>query len=255
MIFNSKVKNGPMSGNSKFFDGKTKEEIIEDLLKRREQLGKEKGFDGTKIMVPYQNLSKHESGHIEDVTEFVSDTLSDDSNKDLWDYDIPCDIMLIRSNLSGIAIAYSVADCPVVIAETNDWVALAHCGAKEIDRYLPKNVIEGFREKTDAKPDDIKVSVGPCPYEDTYIYETYPNWATNPLWKEYIKEEKDGFHINMRDVIKLQLLDSGIKLSNINFDKRDTISDPHFYSNYGAFHGMLNKNGRHLVGVINNKSK
>ena len=147
MIFNSEVKNGPMSGNSKLYENKSKEEIISDLLKRRKELGKEKGFDGTKIIVPYQNLNKHESGHVEDVTEFVSDTLVDNQNADLWDYDIPCDIMLIRSNLNGIALAYPVADCPVVIAETSDAIALAHCGAKEIDRLLPKNVIESFREK------------------------------------------------------------------------------------------------------------
>lgn len=247
MIFNSDKSDGVMSGNSKFYENKSSEEIAKELLKRRKLLGEKIGFDGTKIMVPSQNPSKYESGHIEDATIFIKDNF----DTDLWQYDIFCDVILIRNDLKGVALAYPVADCPVVMAETPDAIALAHCGAKEIARLLPKAVIEGFRSITDAKSEDIKVNIGPCPYPDTYIYETFPNWANDPLWERYITECEDGFHIDMRNVIKTQLLYAGIKLSNINFDKRDTIRDPNLYSNYASFHGQLNKNGRHLVGIAN----
>lgn len=247
MIFNSNKKDGPMSGQGKFYNNKSTEEIKKDLLERRKKLGEKHGFDGTKIMVPYQNLNKHEVGHTEDASEFIMDNI----DADLWNYDIPCDIMLIRSNLTGVALAYPVADCPVITANDDNFIALTHCGAKEIDRYLPSMIIDGVRSITDSKPEDIKINVGPCPYPTTYIYETFPSWATNPLWERYITEEKDGFHIDMRNVIKTQLLYAGIKISNITFDTRDTINNSDFYSNYATFHGDLNKNGRHLVGIYN----
>src|SRR5574344_1198990 len=115
-MFNSTRIDGPMSGNSKFYENKTKEEIKKDLLIRRIMLGEKFGFDGTKILIPYQNTSKYEEGHSEDVTEFAHDVIYKDREIDLWQYDIPCDVMLIRSGSPSVVLAYPVADCPVMIA-------------------------------------------------------------------------------------------------------------------------------------------
>jgi len=240
---------GPMSGGKAFYDeSMSKEEIEKDLLERRKKLGNYYGFDGTKILVPYQNPSLYESGHYEDVTEQISDKLNEDAEFDLWNLDIPCDVMLIRSNLTGVVLAYPVADCPVVIASTKDIIALAHCGAKEINRMVPLSVIDAVRNITDAKSSDIDVYVGPCANEKSYIYETYPNWATESFWNKYIKETANGYHIDMRSAVLKQLIDTGVHRVHMNME--DTITSPEYYSHYAKCHGQEDKNGRFLVGAF-----
>lgn len=246
--FNTTRMVGPMSGNIKFYENKTREEIKEDLLKRRIELGKKIGFDGTKILVPYQNLEKHAEGHYEDVTEFAYETISNNPETDLWNYDIPCDIMLIRSSLKGVVLAYPVADCPVMMALAGDTLALAHCGASMIDRLLPVKVLEVLEKETGIDKRNMSVRFGPSASSDTYIYETYPTWATNKsIWNTSIKEKDDGFHIDMKNAIKIQLMEYNI--FDYKLDDRDTITDRKFYSNYAANHGDTSKDGRFLVGT------
>lgn len=249
-IFNSTRLDGPMSGNKKFYnENMTIEEIKKDLLERRKKLGEKIGFDGTKILVPYQNPSKYEEGHYEDITDSISDVINKTSDYDLWNFDIPCDVMLMRSQLRGVVLAYPVADCPVVIANTSDMIALAHCGAKEIDRLMPFHIIDAIKKETKANEEDIEVYIGPCAKKKSYVYETYPNWATrkNNMWRHCINEEEDGFHIDLRKAILIQLINKGIKYIEIN--SLDTITNPLYYSNYAASHGDNEKDGRFLTGV------
>ena len=252
--FNSTRDMGSMSGKSKFYKNKTKEEIKKDLLERRKKLGDYFGFDGTKIIVPYQNLDKHKEGHYENVTEMVSDILIDDPNCDLWNLDIPCDIMIIENSLKGVMMAYPVADCPVVMATNGDVIAFAHCGAKEIDRFLPYKVIDALRSVKDIDISDINVLVGPSASKESYIYETYPKWAKNPVWDMCIEEVDNGYSIDLKKTIKLELKYAGLK--DCYIDSRDTITNDLFYSNYAAFHGKEDKSGRFLVGAgFKNKEK
>lgn len=247
-VFNSTRIDGPMSENKKFYsDSMTREDIKADLLERRKKLGEKYGFDGTKILVPYQNLEHHDAGHYEDVTDLMTEITHDDPDTDLWDFDIPCDIMMIRSELKGVVLAYPVADCPVIIAKAGDTLALAHCGAKEIDRLLPMQVISAVEKHTGIDRSDMIVRIGSCANRHTYVYEAYPNWATSDMWGTCIEEKEDRFHIDMRGAISLQLRASGI--IDCLFNERDTITNLKLYSNYAAHHGDETKDGRFLVGT------
>ena len=108
--FNSDMSDGVMSGMKTLYKDKSISEIKEELLKRRRILGEKIGIAGTKIIVPYQDLTKHKSGHYEDMTDSIEYIMSENKDVDLWNFDVPCDIMLIRSKLEGVALAYPVAD-------------------------------------------------------------------------------------------------------------------------------------------------
>lgn len=150
-VFNSTVIDGPMSSRNSFYkDNMTREQIIKDLKKRRIKLGKKIGFDGTKIIVPNQNLSLHKEGSYEDITERLIDLLFEKPDYDLWNLNIPCDIILIRSYVRGVILSYPVADCPVVILNTNDTIALSHCSSICIDRLLPMQTVDAIK-KIDRK--------------------------------------------------------------------------------------------------------
>lgn len=246
--FYSEVSNGIMSSKKDFYPNMSKEEIIKELKKRRIELGKLKGFSGKKMIVPSQDieLKKHNNGQYEDVTERVMDILSDNPYYDLWNLDIPCDIMLIRSNLKGVVLTYPSADCPVVIASSNDTIALAHTSAVHIDRNLPNLLIDSLRKVSNCKDDEIKAYVGPCAGE-SYIYETYPSWAKNDDWKYFITETTEGYKIDLKKAVYKELKDSGVK--DITISSVDTIIDSRFYSNYAYKHGFEEKNGRFLTGA------
>ena len=249
-VFNSTKIDGPMSSNKTFYKKEmSREEIIKDLRKRRIELGKKIGCDGTKMIVPHQNLSLHNEGHYEDVTERVIDLLFENPSYDLWDLDIPCDIMLIKSNLRGVAISYPVADCPVIILKTNDTIALSHSGAICIDRLLPMQMVEVIKSVSNG---EINAYIGPCG-GDSYIYEEYPIWAKHDSWKYFIEDTQEGYKINLKDAVKYQLETMGIE--DIRISPIDTIIDERFYSNYAYKHGNDSKNGRFLVGAYFPKDK
>ena len=246
-IFYSEKCDGPMSGIKSFYrEGITRQEMIEDLKFRRKLLGQKYGFDGTKLIVPYQNLSLHKEGYCEDVTEMVSDILNDNPNFDLWDLDIPCDIMLIRSSLKGVVLSYPAADCPIVIVGTKDTVALAHCSSVCVDRELPMQIVDAVSKVGCANEKDMFAYVGPCAGE-AYIYREYPNWAKNENWKYFIEDSSEGYKIDLKGAVKSQLTRMG--LSNIYVSPIDTITDDRFYSNHAYMQGQSEKNGRFLTGV------
>ena len=249
--FYSDKSNGCMSAKREFYsDSKDISDIISELKERRIKLGELKGFDGSKIIVP--EPTEKIPFTYRDVTEEIQSLISDYPNFDLWDIDIPCDIMLIRSNLKGVVLSYPVADCPVVVVNSKDTLGIAHCSGKMIDKELPKALVDAVRKVSDAKASELTGYIGPCAGYD-YVYETFPYWATNDDWKYFISDEYEGYRIDLRKAVMSQLMRSGV--NHVLTSTIDTISDPNFYSNYAFKHGDKSKNGRFLTGAYFAKSK
>ena len=157
--------------------------------------------------------------------------------EDLYDLDIYSDILMMDSTIKNVALAYPVADCPVVFAEDtkNHVVAMAHCGGEYIDRELPGQVIDSLYEELDSDPCDICVYVGPHAQEQSYIYDGFPKYIQNPQnWGSCLSEIKGMIHINMKKAILKQLEKRKIDLSKIYISSLDTITNPMFYSNNRA---------------------
>lgn len=271
--FYSTISDGNMNTNPKFYkEGMTREEIKQDFTKRRICLGEQHGFSGLKILTPIQksrpNLegvtkaekqsllakynSKYPDGHYVRITEEMIE-----GYEDLYDLDIYSDILMIGADLPKIALAYPVADCPVLFVEDtkNQVVAMAHCGGEYIDRSLPSQMIDSIREETDAKTEDISVVVGPYAHKDNFIYHGIPQWVHNfKVWSEAIVDTCGNFHVDMEMAIRNQLLKQGVYDSNIVFSDLDTITDPRFYSNNRA-RVHPEKAGRFYSGCFYNKCK
>ena len=251
--FFSTRENGNMNTNKNFYEeGMTKEEIRNDFNLRRELLGKEKGFAGLKVLTPIQKSRPNLEGKTEEEKKKLLENYDSKypdghyiritpdmvySYEDLYDLDIYSDILMMDSTIKNVALAYPVADCPVVFAEDtkNHVVAMAHCGGEYIDRDLPGQVIDSLYKEIDSDPCDICVYIGPHAQKESYTYNGFPRWIQNEnRWGSCLSEIKGMIHINMTKAIMRQLAERRIDLSNIDVCKLDTITDPMFYSNNRA---------------------
>ena len=244
-IIETNKNDGIMSRNIKFYEGKTKEEIAKIFLDTRLKIGTKYHLDGRKIVVPYQKNVSNDINYPDGKYEIV-DT-SNIKEEDYWDYHYDCDILITKENEKRLLVGHMMADCPVLIAEDRrlGQTAMAHCGAAEIDRELPKDIIRAL-QKEKSNLEDIYVYVGSCCKKETYIYDTYPVWATKDFWKKYIKKVENGYSINLNGIIRKQLKDIGI--THIKESKIDTITNDEYYSHYAYIHGNKDKQGQNFVG-------
>ncbi len=269
--FFSTIANGNMNTNKNFYpEGMTKEEIRKDFNERRIKLGKEKGYPGLKVLTPIQksrpNLigkteeeqkqlmekyhSKYQDGHYVRITKEMIEPY-----EDLYDLDIYADILMIDSKVPNVALAYPVADCPVVFLEDtkNEVIAMAHCGGEYIDRELPGQIVDSLLEECNSKPYDIAVYIGPHAQKEHYTYDCFPKFIKNEKnWEGCLTEENGLIHINMDKAIINQLVKRKISLETIYSSKLDTITDPRFYSNNRSYVDQK-KAGRFYTGCYYGK--
>ena len=243
---------GSMTEKKEFYnDSMSENDIKENLLERRIKFGNDFGFDGTKIIVPLQKNSSCNLLYPDGKYVVLNEQSLIYQDIDLWNVNIPTDIMLIKKGIPGVMMAYPVADCPVVIMKDglSGTLALSHCGLEYIDRELPAQIVDSLIKEGKCSEDNIKVYIGPSANFKNYTYENYPKWAKNNIWKYCIHHKRDGYHIDMRKAIISQLLERKIRIENIKVSKVDTITNPNYYSNSASFKGNKEKDGRFLVGT------
>lgn len=223
----------------------SKEEKTIKLMEHRIAAGKEFGFDGRKMFMADQ---KDKRGTYFNITkEYV------EANPNGWT-DINEDILIITDKVRGVVIGHPVADCPVVIMHDikQKVCAIAHCSAELIDKKMPMMVADALVEAYGSKDEDIHAYISACAGPD-WTYDKYPSWATDKkMWEKGIEVDDNGiFRINLRKVIDMQL--KARKLYDIYYNKKDTITDPEFYSNSAASPYGLNdqsKYGRNFAGAF-----
>lgn len=246
-IFETGKKEGIMSRNKKFYsDELSQEEINKIFLETRIRAGKIHNFDGKKM---FQALQKTENNNIE-YPDGKYIVLSDKNmtKEDYWYEELPADILIISNEYPNIVVGNQMADCPIVIAEDRHIgvTALAHCGASYINRLLPVQIIEALQKEYNSKLENIYVYITSCASKDSYIYDCYPKWATNKLWKSSITKINDNYHIDMINAIVTQLKAAGI--INIEYSKEDTVISDKFYSHSAYAKGNKSKKGQNFVG-------
>lgn len=241
-------KYGNMNTQARFYpEGSTQEERNAWFLARRMMAGRDFGFDGHKVFAADQ---LHKRGTYFEITEeYVRE------NPNGWS-DIPEDILIISENVPGVVIGHSVADCPVVMMEDpiKGVSAIAHCSAEMIDKRLPMMLADSLVEAYGSNDEDIITYVSACAGEN-WTYNTFPQWATDTeMWKDGIYADEAGiFHIDMRKVIRKQLSERGLNLSQVEFNMDDTITNPNYYSNNAASPYGGNdpsKAGRNFAGMF-----
>lgn len=251
-VFETGKKFGNMNTQARFYpEGMSAAERWTTFLNRRIQAGKEFGFDGHKMFMADQ---VHKSGSYFEITDDYVEAYPEG-----WS-DIPEDILVISENVPEVVIGHAVADCPVIMMEDpiKGVSAVAHCSAEMIDKRLPMMVVDALVEAYGSNEEDIITYVSACA-GDNWTYDSFPKWALDTkMWEEGIYEENGIFHIDIRKVIRKQLEERHIDLSNVTFNMDDTITNPNYYSNSAASPYGLNdasKSGRHFAGLFYPKGK
>lgn len=239
---------GNMNMGASFFpSGLSLEERKKLFLRNRINAGRYFGFDGRKMFMADQ-IDKCGS-YFEITEDYVW------RNPNGWS-DIKQDILLITDEVPSVVIGHPVADCPVVMMEDPilGVSAIAHCSGEMIDKRLPMLVADALVDAYGSKDEDIITYVSACAGPN-WTYDSFPRWAKDfDMWKDGIVSDENGvFHIDMRKIIKKQLLDRNINLENIEFNMDDTITNPNYYSNSQASVNGGNdpsKAGRHFAGLF-----
>ena len=249
-IFETNKQDGVLCRNKKFYDSDLSEENIKQIFKEtRQKLGKKNGFKGEKMFQANQK-SPDKSDLYEDGKYVVlDDTFM--QKEDFWYEDIKTDILILEDKYKGIVVGHPMADCPILIIEDRKKgvTALSHCGISYIDRFLPKQTVEALIQEFESNPEDLYAYIGSSAKKESFVYERYPDWLKNKeLWEDTIKEEADGYHIDLVTTITKQLVSKNVK--NITISPIDTITNDEYYSHYASLKGKKDKFGQNFVGFF-----
>ena len=247
-IFETGIKDGIMSRNKKFYkEDLTQEEINKIFLETRLTLAKKYNLNGLHIFQALQKTPLNKLNYPDGKYIILSD--KNMTKEDYWYEELPADILIISNKYKNIIVGNQMSDCPILIAEDRRLgvTALSHCGASYINRKLPIQTITALVNEYHSNPNDIYVYIGSCVKKESYIYDSYPSWATNQkVWEDCIIKDNTLYKIDLVKAIKKQLKSIGI--SHIKVSKIDTFKDKNYYSHLAEYHGIKEKSGQNFVG-------
>lgn len=253
-------------------DFSSKEKAIKETREKYEQnmqkVGNEYGFDGRKLVIPYDNGIKYRTGEY-----FIADEKMYQKDKNLKKVKTPGDIVLLKKDNPGIAIGYPVSDDPVVIMEDQKKgiTALAHCGLRQIGDRIPLHMINALREEAGSNLNDIKVYISSNLKQESNKVILKPKAIKNnpELWKGCIKKRFTFYqgqntvqkiinlsiglissNIDQDQAIINMITNRGIPEENITVNKKNTYTETDLYSS--AKSKMLHESvidGKYLVGA------
>lgn len=247
-IFETGIKDGIMSKNKKFYkENLTQEEINKIFLETRLKFAKKYNLNGLHIFQALQKTPLNKLNYPDGKYIVISE--ENMTKDDYWSEELPADILIISNKYKNIIVGNQMSDCPILIAEDRRLgvTALAHCGASYINRNLPIQTIMALENEYHSNLNDIYVYIGSCIKAESYVYDSYPSWATNKeVWKDCIKKEQSIYKIDLVKAIKKQLKSIGI--SHIKVSKIDTFKDKNYYSHLAEYNGIKEKSGQNFVG-------
>lgn len=247
-IFETGIKDGIMSKNKKFYkENLTQEEINKIFLETRLKFAKKYNLNGLHIFQALQKTPLNKLNYPDGKYIVISE--ENMTKDDYWSEELPADILIISNKYKNIIVGNQMSDCPILIAEDRRLgvTALAHCGASYINRNLPIQTIMALENEYHSNLNDIYVYIGSCIKTESYVYDSYPSWATNKeVWKDCVKKEQSIYKIDLVKAIKKQLKSIGI--SHIKVSKIDTFKDKNYYSHLAEYNGIKEKSGQNFVG-------
>lgn len=144
----------------------------------------------------------------------------------------------------NLALAIQVADCAAVLFgdPKNKVIAAAHAGWRgAAANIIPKTLEKMMRLGAEIK--NIKAFISPCISLENFevgeeVAEQFPD-------KFVDRDHYQKPHIDLKEFIRFQLLELGMKESKIELDMHCTINDERFYS----YRRQNEKSGR-MMGII-----
>lgn len=249
-IFETGTTDGIMSKNPKFYpENYTEDQIKEEFLTTRLNIGKKFRFNGKKILQALQKTDTNKLDYPDGTYHLITD--EDINNDDLWYVEIPADILIIEEKHKNIVVGNQMADCPILIVEDRKQgiTALSHCGAPYINRELPFQTAEALIKNFNSEADNLYVYIGSNSKKESYIYDKYPAWATNnKVWDNNITNNNGKYTIDMESAIIRQL--NELNINNITISPYDTVTSPLYYSHSAFVKGDIDKKGQNFVGFF-----
>jgi YfiH family protein len=156
-----------------------------------------------------------------------------------------------------------VADClPIIIFDPKkEAVASVHAGWKGVNLEIPKVAVKSLQEEYGCDPKDLVVGFGPAARKDSFVKEN-PGQRNDPRWKGFVEKvttshsgvlqrrtiesctdarrsyrslhslQDDLYKIDFVGLARKQLIDVGVRNTNIFDCGIDTIKDKRFFSHY-----------------------
>ena len=243
-------------------------EMKEEFLAMRLNTGFKYGFDGKKIVVPYEIYGKYERGHY-----FVADEDVFAMDEDLWNVDIPADVVVLKKDNPGMVIAYPVSDEPVVIVEDkeNGVCSLAHCSIERINKEIPNYAVDAVVNEAGSNIKNLKVYISSNLKKENNYFLFKPSFINEhkKIWKDCtyngakahinVNFKNDilnrifkyfAYSIDQEMAIHNMLVRKGVDPLNITISDINTFSNPIYYSSAAeSLYGLDSKNGKFLVGA------
>ncbi|PKL86802.1 MAG: peptidoglycan editing factor PgeF [Ignavibacteriae bacterium HGW-Ignavibacteriae-1] len=133
------------------------------------------------------------------------------------------------TNLMGLALVASVADCAAILLYDDKVKAIAaiHSGWRSTTLNIVSKTIEKMRSEYNSKPQDLIAYISPCAGGDSYevgidVAQYFPNSIK--------RLSQDKFLFNIKNEVHNQLIVSGVPPQNIEMSEICTISNEKFHS-------------------------
>ncbi len=130
----------------------------------------------------------------------------------------------------SVVLVNRFADCvPVYFYhELSSTIAICHSGWRGTQKNIAGKMIEGFVKKS-LNPEDIIVGIGPSICKKCFEVgkEVVDMFAIYPYISDYYtyNPDKDRYYIDLRGIIREQLLERGVKAANIEVSTECTYED------------------------------
>jgi len=201
------------------------------------------------VLSHHNNLAKDLNYNPENLVhmkQIHSDIVKIVTSSDNFENPPTCDALI--TNKKETPLMVMVADCSPILFYDNlkNVIAVAHAGRAGAFKNIIQSVIQVFIGEFHSKPNDINVTIGPsigaCCYEigeEIYLEAKLLNLAFA------IKTREKRYFLDIKKILKKQLLEEGIKEENIEIsDICNACKEDTFYS-----YRVKNKTGR-FAGVI-----
>ncbi len=142
------------------------------------------------------------------------------------------------TNNIGIALGVVTADCvPVIIVDkAKRVVAAVHAGWRGTAKRIVQKTIKDMADYFGSKPENMVAGIGPAIGQCCYEVD---DKVIGPMKKEFgylerfsIKKNENKWHIDLQLINREQLIETGLKLDNINLISLCTSCYPDMFYSY-----------------------
>ncbi len=130
----------------------------------------------------------------------------------------------LMTNLYNTALLIKTADCiPVIFYDSkNHAIAAIHAGWRGLVSGIVNKSIQKMNESFGSLATDLQVYIGPSIRSCCYSFTDKPNQINSPLWKPFIVNKNQKWHIDLAGFLISQLIKFGVKNSQITDSKHCT---------------------------------